>query len=290
MMSHLFVRLCLVGGIFCSSLAHATENATENAAASSSAAVEAKVLAISQDLRCLVCQNQSVADSNAELAQDLRQLVREKLRQGQSEAQIIAFLKQRYGDFVSYKPPMQMSTWLLWLGPFVALLFALQYWRVRMKQQALSLKSPNSPNLAADNPLPSSIEVLSQPASQSASKELERSSAKQQRWQLLALGGVILFAALLLYTQLGTPQALSYSSANKPAAKEIELSEAELQQRVEQIQMLLMQANSKAEQQDYAGALQAWQKVEKLVAPNSALAAMAAQNIAAMRKLAVGEK
>lgn len=288
MMRHLFVRLCLVGGIFFSSLAQATENATENAienaAAGSSAALEAKVLAISQDLRCLVCQNQSVADSNTELAQDLRQLVREKLQQGQSEAQVIAFLKQRYGDFVSYKPPMQMSTWLLWLGPFVALLLALQYWRLRIKQQALS------PNLAAEKPLPSSIEVLSQPVSQPASQQLERSSAKQQRWQLFALGGVILFAAVLLYTQLGTPQALSYSSANKPAAKEIELSEAELQQRVEQIQMLLMQASSKAEQQDYAGALQAWQKVEKLVAPNSALAAMAAQNIAAMRKLAVGEK
>ncbi len=284
MMRHLFVRLCLAGGIFCSSLVQATENATEkaidNTTASSSAALEAKVLAISQDLRCLVCQNQSVADSNAELAQDLRQLVREKLQQGQSEAQINAFLKQRYGDFVSYKPPMQMSTWLLWLGPFVALLFALQYWRVRIKQQALP------PNLATETALASSTEELSQPTS----KQLEHSSAKQQRWQLFALSGVILCAALLLYTQLGTPQALSYRSANKPAVKEIELSEAELQQRVEQIQMLLMQANSKAEQQDYAGALQAWQKVEKLVAPNSALAAMAAKNIAAMQKLAVGAK
>ena len=76
------------------------------------------------ELRCLVCQNQSLADSDAELAHDLRVEVYDMVRQGQSNAQIIDFLVERYSDFVLYNPPMKPSTYLLWFGPFVLLAIA----------------------------------------------------------------------------------------------------------------------------------------------------------------------
>jgi cytochrome c-type biogenesis protein CcmH/NrfF len=89
-------------------------------------ALEARVDALSAQLRCLVCQNQSLADSHAGLALDLKNQVREQLRAGRDEAQVIDYMTQRYGDFVLYKPPLKASTWLLWAGP--ALLAALGLW------------------------------------------------------------------------------------------------------------------------------------------------------------------
>lgn len=80
-------------------------------------ALEARVHAISAELRCLVCQNQTVADSNAGLAVDLRNQVRTMLQRGESEAQVIAYMTARYGDFVLYRPPVRSSTWVLWYGP-----------------------------------------------------------------------------------------------------------------------------------------------------------------------------
>ena len=87
--------------------------------------LEAKVMQIAEGLRCLVCQNETIAASHADLAVDLRKQIRLKLQQGQSEAQIVDFMVQRYGDFVLYKPPLKRSTWLLWGGPFVLLAVAL---------------------------------------------------------------------------------------------------------------------------------------------------------------------
>ncbi len=76
-------------------------------------------------LRCLVCQNQTIADSNAPLAQDLRNQVLTQIEGGRSDAQIIDYVTERYGDFVLYRPPFKRATWLLWLGPFLLLLGAL---------------------------------------------------------------------------------------------------------------------------------------------------------------------
>ncbi|MEE9343705.1 MAG: cytochrome c-type biogenesis protein [Gammaproteobacteria bacterium] len=73
------------------------------------------------EVRCLVCQNQSLADSDAELAQDLRKEVYDLMEKGQSDPEIVSFLVERYGDFVLYNPPVNSSTWLLWFGPFVLL-------------------------------------------------------------------------------------------------------------------------------------------------------------------------
>jgi cytochrome c-type biogenesis protein CcmH len=80
-------------------------------------ALEARMTRITAELRCLVCQNQTIADSNAGLAVDLRRETREMLRQGKSDAEIIAYMTARYGDFVLYRPPLKSTTALLWFGP-----------------------------------------------------------------------------------------------------------------------------------------------------------------------------
>lgn len=77
------------------------------------------------ELRCLVCQNQNLADSNAELAQDLRKKIVEMIEAGKSEQQIVDYMVARYGDFVLYRPPLNKNTFLLWAGPFLILLMGL---------------------------------------------------------------------------------------------------------------------------------------------------------------------
>src|SRR5438874_10366052 len=86
-------------------------------------AIEQRLHALAQQLRCLVCQNETLADSQADLAQDLRQQIREQMKAGRTDQEIVGFLTQRYGDFILYKPPVKTTTYLLWFGPFV-LLFA----------------------------------------------------------------------------------------------------------------------------------------------------------------------
>ena len=85
-------------------------------------AVEARLVGIAEELRCLVCQNESLAGSRADLAEDLRREIRTLIRQGKTDPEIIDFLVSRYGDFVRYRPPFKPTTWLLWIGPFVLLL------------------------------------------------------------------------------------------------------------------------------------------------------------------------
>jgi len=86
-------------------------------------ALDKRVAALAHELRCLVCQNQTLADSNAPLAVDLRNQIREQLQKGASERQVTDFMVQRYGDFVLYRPPLKASTVLLWAGPFLLLGF-----------------------------------------------------------------------------------------------------------------------------------------------------------------------
>ncbi len=85
-------------------------------------ALEARARAIGQELRCLVCQNQSIDDSDAELARDLRRIVRERLVAGDSDAEVIEYVQARYGDFALLRPPVRPVTWLLWFGPLALLL------------------------------------------------------------------------------------------------------------------------------------------------------------------------
>lgn len=83
--------------------------------------VEKRMVAISEELRCLVCQNESLSGSHAELAQDLRREIRKMIADRKTDQEILDFMVARYGDFVRYRPPMKPTTWLLWGGPFVLL-------------------------------------------------------------------------------------------------------------------------------------------------------------------------
>jgi cytochrome c-type biogenesis protein CcmH len=103
--------------------------------------VEKRLIGISAELRCLVCQNESLAGSRADLALDLRREIRTLIKDGKTDAEITDFMVSRYGDFVLYRPPVNRVTWLLWFGPFVLLLGAVVV-LIRMVRQSHNSKQP----------------------------------------------------------------------------------------------------------------------------------------------------
>ncbi len=117
MMRGALVALMLAGAM-CSA------GATEAANLAADPVLEARVMKVAEELRCLVCQNETIAASHADLAVDLRKQIRSQLSQGQSEQQILDFMVERYGDFVLYRPALKATTLLLWVGPFALLLIA----------------------------------------------------------------------------------------------------------------------------------------------------------------------
>ena len=114
-------------------------------------ALEARVNAIAAELRCLVCQNQSLADSHAELALQLKGQVREQLQAGRNEQEVVAYMTQRYGDFVLYRPPFKASTALLWAGPGLLLAIGLGVlgWNLRRKVPANDLSEADTARAAS---------------------------------------------------------------------------------------------------------------------------------------------
>lgn len=106
---------------------------------------EHRFKALAEELRCLVCQNQSLADSQAGLADDLRDEVREQMASGRSDAEIKDYLVARYGDFVLFKPPLKQSTWALWAGPFALLATGGGVWWAIQRRQRLN----RNPQVAA---------------------------------------------------------------------------------------------------------------------------------------------
>jgi len=106
---------------------------------------EERYQTLTEELRCLVCQNQNLADSNAELAQDLRRQTYEMVQAGKSNEEIVAYMVQRYGDFVLYRPPLRSTTMLLWIGPFIILgigvLILLAFIRRRGREQAPAMSA-----------------------------------------------------------------------------------------------------------------------------------------------------
>jgi len=119
------VALSALIALTASSASGAPEAGTATVSAAAPAAaiaeLEARESRLAHQLRCVVCQNQTLAESNAPLAADMRQAIREQLRDGRSDAEVVAFFEARYGAFVRYSPPWQPSTWLLWTGPFLLL-------------------------------------------------------------------------------------------------------------------------------------------------------------------------
>ncbi|HLZ34713.1 MAG TPA: cytochrome c-type biogenesis protein [Nitrospira sp.] len=126
-MSLFLLLLCLMPGV---TFAQEARPLGENPA------VEARLKTLAVELRCLVCQNQTLADSNAPLAEDLRREVREMIAKNMTDEQIIEFLVTRYGDFVRYRPPFKMTTFLLWVGPFLLLATGTAVLMVSLRRRA----------------------------------------------------------------------------------------------------------------------------------------------------------
>jgi cytochrome c-type biogenesis protein CcmH len=141
MLKTLLATLCIV-----LSLNTAWASEINESAAAADPVAEKRLQALAAELRCLVCQNQTIADSNAELAIDLRREVRSMIQAGQSDAQIIDFMVNRYGDFVLYRPPVKGLTLLLWGGPITLLLLGVfgLIRHLRQRNQTLSAQSPLS--------------------------------------------------------------------------------------------------------------------------------------------------
>ena len=107
--------------VFCFSLSFAKDAAP----LADDPVIEQRLISISEEMRCLVCQNESLAGSRSDLANDLRREIRTLIKEGKSDDQIRSFMVERYGDFVLYRPPVKPITWLLWIGPFIILLIGI---------------------------------------------------------------------------------------------------------------------------------------------------------------------
>lgn len=138
------IARALVFAFFLGSTVALPALANEAAPLAQDPVAEKRLLELSHELRCLVCQNQTIADSNAELAQDLRREIRGMIKEGKTNPEIIDFMVVRYGDFVLYRPPVKGITMLLWGGPIALMLLGLfillQYMRRRSKQIAAKEK------------------------------------------------------------------------------------------------------------------------------------------------------
>jgi cytochrome c-type biogenesis protein CcmH len=142
-------------------LASLGAGAKEAAPAVADPALEARMVSITAELRCLVCQNQTIADSNSGLAEDLRREVRDQLRRGASDEQIVKYMTDRYGDFVLYRPPFKATTAVLWIGPAVLLVGGLGVLAVVLRRRsrlAPDQFEPDEGDLANDAVGPASTE------------------------------------------------------------------------------------------------------------------------------------
>lgn len=111
--------------------------------------MEQRLISISEEMRCLVCQNESLAGSRSDLANDLRREIRTLIQEGKSDDQIRTFMVERYGDFVLYRPPVKPITWLLWIGPFVILVIGIAGLLMYLRRRNQSV--PNTILTEADN-------------------------------------------------------------------------------------------------------------------------------------------
>ncbi len=119
-------------------------------------AIEQRMVNLAQDLRCLVCQNETLAGSHAELAEDLRKDIRQQMKLGKSDPEVIQYLTDRYGDFVLYKPPFRSYTLLLWFGPFIFLLGGAAIWYFTLKRR----RAMKPANQAGSEALKQAVDLL----------------------------------------------------------------------------------------------------------------------------------
>ena len=143
-MKRLFAVLCLVALPVLAMAGEARLLAADPVA-------EKRLQSLAEELRCLVCQNQSIADSNADLANDLKREVRAMIQQGKSDREIIDFMVTRYGDFVLYKPPVKATTALLWAGPALFLIVGLFALFMYLRRRATLALTGDAPLSAAES-------------------------------------------------------------------------------------------------------------------------------------------
>lgn len=183
-----FVKTCAVIIIAYSSLAYAGEAQP----LAQDPLVETRLNAISENLRCLVCQNETLAASRSDLAEDLRREVRHLIEAGKSDKEIIEFLVSRYGDYVLYNPPFKTTTVLLWVGPFVLLaggIIGLIFFLRRRSRQGLVDEEDTEPVL----------ETVAAPAVD---------KRQTGRWLVLLMLAIIPLGGTLVYLKVGNPAAL----------------------------------------------------------------------------------
>lgn len=138
-MKRIALPLLLLAGVAFSTLAKDAQPAAADPV------LEERVMNLARELRCLVCQNETLADSRADLAVDLRNQIREQMKAGKSDKEIIAFMTERYGKFILFRPPVDPTTYLLWFGPFVLLLAGLLFlFRYVKKRRSLIIEQPLS--------------------------------------------------------------------------------------------------------------------------------------------------
>jgi len=138
--------LLLVFAVLLSGISYAKEAAP----LAEDEAIEKRLNIIAEELRCLVCQNESLAGSRADLAQDLRREVRNQLKQGKSDAEVKDFMVSRYGDFVLYRPPVKPTTWLLWAGPFVLLIAGVVALVAYLRRRGKAVSQADADHLSAE--------------------------------------------------------------------------------------------------------------------------------------------
>jgi len=132
----LLVSLCILP---------AQASSTYEAAVATDPVAEKRLQALSRELRCLVCQNETIADSNAELAVDLRREIRGMIQEGRSDNEILEFMVTRYGDFVLYRPPLKATTVILWAGPLVLMVLGLIALRSYLKRRSILVAKTDKP-------------------------------------------------------------------------------------------------------------------------------------------------
>lgn len=142
---------------------------------------EDRYKALAEELRCLVCQNQSLADSHADLAGDLRDEVREQMASGRSDEEIKHFLVARYGDFVLFRPPLKETTWALWAGPFALLATGAGAWWLVQRRQRLAAEGAGKPDRSPTAPNASGAPGAAAEASAAAGERPEAGIAGREK-------------------------------------------------------------------------------------------------------------
>ena len=135
--------------LFATTLCFSLSVAKDAAPLAQDPVLEQRLISISEEMRCLVCQNESLAGSRSDLANDLRREIRTLIQEGKSDDQIRTFMVERYGDFVLYRPPVKPITWLLWIGPFVILVIGIVVLLSYLRRRNLSI--PSTALSKADN-------------------------------------------------------------------------------------------------------------------------------------------